>query len=108
MRNAGRRSFVRGHHGHRKSKQALLFASIGFISALAAGGAFAATTIQAESMTRSGGYVVDGTLIKLATANTGTASTTFSGPAGTYNIDVFVELESDGRPDLKVYKGSTL
>src|SRR4051794_17528083 len=50
MRNAGRRSFVRGHDGHRKSKQALVFASIGFISALASGGALAATTVQAESM----------------------------------------------------------
>src|SRR5581483_9414311 len=108
MRNAGRRSFVRGHGGHRKFKQALLLASIGFVSALASGGAFAATTVQAESMSLSGGYAVDGTLIKIPTANSGTATTTFRDAAGIYNIDVFVELENDGRPDLKVYKGSAL
>src|SRR3954463_9639216 len=108
MRNAGKRSFVRGLGGHRKSKQAIVLAGLGFVSVLASGGAFAATTVQAESMSLSGGYAVDGTLIKIPTANTGTATTTFSGASGTYNIDVYVELENDGRPDLKVYKGSTL
>jgi Polysaccharide lyase/Carbohydrate binding module (family 6)/Bacterial Ig domain len=64
-------------------------------------------TIQAESMSRSN-YDTEGSLIKVrSTSVTGTATTTFSGPSGTYNIQVHVMLENDGRPTLELWKGTS-
>ena len=56
-------------------------------------------------MTRSS-YALDGKLIKL-TASTGSASKAFSGPSGTYNVQVYVLPENDGTPRLEFYKGAT-
>jgi len=56
-------------------------------------------------MTRSS-YTIEGSLIKL-TASTGSASKSFSGATGTYNVQVYVLPENDGRPVLDLYKGST-
>jgi hypothetical protein len=70
-------------------------------------------TIEAESMSLSS-YVVEsgtayGTLIRTANgASAATATKTFPGAAGTYDIEVQVVAESDGRPTLEVYKGATL
>jgi hypothetical protein len=108
MHNAGSSSFARGLGRHRKSKLAIVFASAGFVFALASGAASAATTIEAESMALSGGYAVDGTLIKLATANSGGATQAFGGQSGLYKMEVFVGLEDGGRPKLNVYRGSAL
>src|SRR5688500_591114 len=86
-----------------------LFALAGAMLAFA-GGASAQTivTMEAESMTRTN-YGADGTLLRIPEGSrTGTASSSFSGPAGRYNLQVQVELESDGQPTLEVYKGTTL
>jgi len=45
--------------------------------------------------------------IKL-TSSVGTASKSFSGASGTYNMQVYVVTETDGQSTLEVYKGSTL
>jgi hypothetical protein len=64
-------------------------------------------TVQAEGMTRSN-YALDGSLIKLSTSTSGTATAPFSGPTGTYRVQVYVQPENDGQPTLELYKGSTL
>src|SRR5688572_20609689 len=65
-------------------------------------------TIQAEGMARTY-YELDGSLIKaISYSSPATATQTFSGPSGTYNIQVFVQLETDGQPTLELYRGSTL
>src|SRR5205807_2112649 len=51
---------------------------------------------------------VDGTLIKLGTASTGTATQVFGGKSGTYSVQVLVQLEATATPDLKFYRGSAL
>ena len=56
-------------------------------------------------MTRSS-YALEGSLIKL-TASSGSATKTFNGASGTYNIQVRVLLENDGQSTLELYKGST-
>jgi uncharacterized protein involved in high-affinity Fe2+ transport len=62
-------------------------------------------TIEAESMALSS-YAIEGSRIKLTSSN-GTATKTFSGASGTYNMQVHVVLENDGRPTLEVHKGNT-
>ncbi len=65
----------------------------------------ASITMEAETMTRSS-YALEGSLIKL-TASSGSATQTFNGASGTYNIQVRVLLENDGQSSLELYKGST-
>ena len=65
----------------------------------------ASITMEAETMTRSS-YALEGSLIKL-TASSGSATKTFNGASGTYNIQVRVLLENDGQSTLELYKGST-
>ncbi len=65
----------------------------------------ASITMEAESMTRSS-YALEGSLIKL-TASSGSATQSFNGASGTYNIQVRVLLENDGQSSLELYKGST-
>ncbi len=70
--------------------------------------AAAATTIEAESMALSSYKVENGNRIMLTSGTTsGTASKSFSGASGTYDIQVYVVGESDGRSTLAVYKGTT-
>ena len=58
-------------------------------------------------MTRSN-YALDGALIKVASYTApGTAAQTFTGASGTYNIQVYVQPETDGQSTLEVYKGAT-
>jgi len=64
-------------------------------------------TIEAESMTLSSYAVEDGNRIKLS-AGTGSASTTFNGASGIYNLQVYVQPETDGQPTVEIYTGSTL
>jgi hypothetical protein len=64
-------------------------------------------TIQAESMALSSYAVENGNRIKL-TAAKGTATKSFSGASGTYDVQVYVQPESDGQSILEVYKGATL
>jgi hypothetical protein len=63
-------------------------------------------TVEAESMSRSN-YSLDGGLIKLSTSTSGSATSTFNGPAGTYRMQVYVQPENDGQSTLEVFKGST-
>jgi hypothetical protein len=85
----------------------IALAAIALCSALPAA-AQTTMTIQAEGMTRTN-YALDGSLIKVASYGTpGTATQTFSGASGTYNIQVFVQLENDGQPTLELYRGTTL
>jgi hypothetical protein len=68
-----------------------------------------AVTMQAETMKLSTYAVESGTRIKLPSAtSTGTATQTFSGATGTYNVTGYVIAEPDGQPTLQVYNGSTL
>ena len=62
-------------------------------------------TIAATSMALSS-YAPEGSRIKL-TAATGTATKSFSGASGTYNMQVHVMPENDGSSTLEVHKGST-
>jgi len=73
----------------------------------------ASVTMEAESMSLSS-YVVEsgtayGTLIRTANgASSATATKTFPGATGTYDIQVQVLAENDGQPTLDVYKGAAL
>jgi len=93
-------------------KKTIACMGLGFLSIVGAGAALAQITVEAEkSMSLSSGYAVDsndGTVIKIASGSTGTASHNFSGASGTYNMQVYVMLENDGQPTLEVYKGSSL
>ena len=72
-------------------------------------GSVGPVTIEAESMALSSYAVENGNRIMLASgALSGTASKNFSGASGTYNMQVYVQGESDGQPTLEVYKGATL
>ena len=62
-----------------------------------------AKTIEAESMTRASYAIENSNRIKL-TAATGTASAPFGGGAGNYKLQVYVQPETDGRPQLEVYR----
>jgi hypothetical protein len=75
--------------------------------ALPLGSQTASVTIEAESMTRSS-YSVSGNLIQVSSLSaTGTATQAFAGPSGTYNVQVHVMQENDGRPTLELHKGAT-
>ena len=87
----------------RKTSFALAAAAL-FASA-PLGSQTASITMEAETMTRSS-YTIEGSLIKL-TASSGSATKTFTGASGTYNIQVRVLLENDGQSSLELYKGST-
>jgi carbohydrate binding protein with CBM6 domain/Big-like domain-containing protein len=66
-------------------------------------------TIEAESMTRDANYLVETNRIRLKSPTVvGTASKSFTGSTGTYNMQVYVVPESDGQSTLEVYKGTTL
>ena len=65
----------------------------------------ASITIEAESMTLSGYAVENANRIRLSTT-TGSATKSFSGATGTYDMQIVVLAESDGQPTLAVYKGS--
>jgi hypothetical protein len=85
----------------------IALAALALCSALPAA-AQTSMTIEAEGMTRSN-YALEGSLIRVASMSSpGTATQTFSGAAGTYNLQVYVQLENDGQSTLEVYKGSTL
>jgi hypothetical protein len=60
-------------------------------------------TIEAESMALSGYTIENDTRIKL-TSTTGSAMKSCGCEAGTYDIQVFVQPESDGQPTLAVFK----
>jgi hypothetical protein len=66
-----------------------------------------AVTMQAEGMTLSSYAIENGNRITL-TSSSGSASRAFSGASGTYNVQVYVQLENDGQPTLELYRGSTL
>src|SRR6185503_12458094 len=70
-------------------------------------GSVSPVTIEAESMSLSSYAVENARWIKL-TSSVGTASKSFSGASGTYNMQVYVVTETDGQSTLEVYKGSTL
>src|SRR3954470_22714939 len=62
-------------------------------------------TIEAESMQLSGYVIENASRIRLSLTS-GTATKVFSGPSGTYDIQVFVVPETDGQSTLAVYKGT--
>jgi hypothetical protein len=105
---SGSHPTARIHFSEWRGSMKKAVAALGLLSAIASTGTMAAITVEAETMTRSGGYTADGSLIKVSSGTTGTVTHTFTGPAGVYNIQVMVELEADGKPNLKLYKGSTL
>ena len=63
----------------------------------------ATKTIEAESMTRVSYAIENANRIKL-TAASGTASAPFGGVNGNYKLQVYVQPETDGRPQLEVYR----
>lgn len=81
-----------------------LFFVLALLDALAAPGAWAALVFDGKSLQHSD-YVVDRAYIRVANGHkTGTASLAFEGPAGAYDVQVFVVPESDGQPTLEVRK----
>jgi carbohydrate binding protein with CBM6 domain/Big-like domain-containing protein len=89
----------------RKTPFALALVALCGAGAIPLGAQTASQTIEAESMTLSGYVIENANRIKLS-GTTGTARKNFTGQAGTYNIQVYVQAESDGRPTLAVYKGT--
>ncbi len=87
---------------YRKTPVALAAAALCASAPL--GSQTASITMEAETMTRSS-YALEGSLIKL-TASSGSATKTFNGASGTYNIQVRVLLENDGQSTLELYKGT--
>lgn len=88
-------------------KTAIALAAISLCPALPLNSQTASVTIEAESMSLTT-YAPEGTLIRLPSATaTGSASKTFNGSAGTYNIQVHVVPEGDGRPTVALHKGGT-
>jgi pectate lyase len=88
-------------------KTPIAVAALALFAAPPLGSQTASVTIQAESMALAT-YATEGTLIRLpSSTSTGTATKTFNGSAGTYNIQVQVVAENDGRPTLELHKGST-
>jgi hypothetical protein len=88
-------------------KTPIAVAALALFAAPPLGSQTASVTIEAESMALAT-YATEGTLIRLpSSTSTGTATKTFNGSAGTYNIQVQVVAENDGRPTLELHKGST-
>jgi hypothetical protein len=84
-------------------------AAVALVSSALPVAAQTTVTMEAEAMTLSSYAVENGNRIMLTSgALSGTASKTFSGASGTYNMQVYVAEESDGQPTLEVYKGATL
>jgi hypothetical protein len=75
------------------------------VAAVPLGAQTSSFTIQAESMTLSGYAIENANRIRL-TATTGSATKGCACPAGNYDIQVFVQTETDGQPTLAVYKAS--
>jgi pectate lyase len=70
-------------------------------------GGTSSSTMQATTMSLAT-YAAEGTLIRLPSASvTGTASKAFGGAKGTYDMQVHVQAENDGRPSLEVHRGTT-
>ena len=86
-------------------KTSFALAAAALFASAPLGSQTASITMEAETMTRSS-YTIEGSLIKL-TASSGSATKTFTGASGTYNIQVRVLLENDGQSSLELYKGST-
>ncbi|OGZ12020.1 MAG: hypothetical protein A2942_02230 [Candidatus Lloydbacteria bacterium RIFCSPLOWO2_01_FULL_50_20] len=66
---------------------------------------------EAESdMSLTPGYIVDSgnpEVIKINSGNTATATLTFSGTSGIYDVAITVLLENDGQSTLDIYRNST-
>jgi len=66
-------------------------------------------TVKAEAMSLSSYAVENGNRIKLVSSSrSGSASKSFAGGDGKYNIQVYVVAENDGQSTLEVYRGTTL
>ena len=90
----------------KKTPFSLVVIALSALAAIPLGAQSASFTIEAESMTLSGYAIENGTRIRLTTP-TGTATRSCATcPAGTYDLQVFVQPETDGRPTLAVYKGT--
>jgi pectate lyase len=88
-------------------KTPIALAALAACAALPAAGQ-SAITMEAEAMTLSS-YEVEDKLIKLAIgSSSGTASQSFPGASGHYDIEVHVLAESDGQSTLEVFTGNTL
>ena len=88
-------------------KTPIALAALALFAASPLGSQTASVTIEAESMTLAT-YASEGALIRLpSSTSTGTATKAFNGTAGSYNIQVQVQAENDGRPTLELHKGST-
>src|SRR5688572_25906326 len=83
-------------------------AALAVMISLAAPDTWAALAFDAKSLEHSG-YVVDRAYIRIADGQrSGTASLAFDGPAGSYDVQVFVVPEADGQPTLEVRKNEQL
>jgi len=90
----------------KKTPFSLVVIALSALAAIPLGAQSASFTIEAESMTLSGYAIENGTRIRLTTP-TGTATRSCTTClAGNYDIQVFVQPETDGRPTLAVYKGT--
>ena len=88
-------------------RTSVAFAAIVLCTALPA--AAQTVTIEAESMALSSYVAETGGRIRVtATTAVGTATKSFPGTSGTYNVLVSVVAEPDGQSTLEVYKGATL
>jgi Carbohydrate binding module (family 6) len=80
---------------------------VALCASLPLGSQTASITMEAESMSLST-YTAESTRIRVPSGtSTGTATKAFNGASGTYNIQVFVVPEDDGRPTLELHKGAT-
>src|SRR4051794_16144199 len=84
-------------------------AAVALVSSALPVAAQTTVTMEAEAMSLSSFVVENGNRIMLTSGTaSGTASKSFSGASGIYNMQVYVVGEPDGQPTLEVYKGATL
>jgi hypothetical protein len=109
-KQAGKQLSTRGRKGppNLNPMHKAVALGLGCLSALGSASAFAASfTYQAESMARYGAYTAAGAVAQL-NGKSGSVTQKFLGDSGAYNMTVYVQLENDGRPNLKVYNNNTL
>src|SRR3954463_6086110 len=97
-------SFSRRETQMQCNKAWIAAAAVELVSSALPVAAQTTVTMEAEAMSLSSFVVENGNRIMLTSGTArGTASQSFSGASGIYNMQVYVVGEPDGQPTLEVY-----